>query len=99
MFDDDDINWIKSLICLKKCDFSLNEIKQYIKLCDEGESTINERKQMLINQRKVIEKKIQSLNEALNFIDYKTNLYDKLLSKDLNHNSCFSSHKTKEIKN
>lgn len=95
VFDEDDINWIKSLICLKKCDFSLKEIKKYIKLCDEGESTILERKQMLINQRKEIEKKINSLNETLNFIDYKTDLYDKFLSKQLNYYSYFAKNNTK----
>ncbi len=85
VFDDADIDWIKSLICLKKCDFSIQEIKEYIKLCEDGESTILERKQMLINHYKEIEKKIASLNDTLAFIDYKTNLYDKFLSKELDY--------------
>lgn len=87
IFDDDDINWIKSLICLKKCDFSIKEIKEYINLCLKGKETILERKQMLIKQRKEIENKISSLNETLKFIDWKTNLYDKFMTGEIEYYS------------
>lgn len=80
VFDDNDINWIKSLICLKKCDFSIKEIKKYIELCMKGKESLEERKTMLINHRKEIENKIQALNETLEFIDWKTSLYDKFMS-------------------
>lgn len=87
IFDDDDINWIKSLICLKKCDFSIKEIREYINLCLKGKETILERKQMLIEQRKEIENKISSLNETLKFIDWKTNLYDKFMTGEIEYYS------------
>ena len=87
LFDDNDINWIKSLICLKKCDFSIKEIKKYIELCLQGKDTIQERKEMLYNHRKEIENKISALNETLEFIDWKTNLYNKFLSGELEYYS------------
>ena len=59
------------------------------------ESTILERKQMLVNHRKEIEKKIASLNDTLAFIDYKTNLYDEFLSKKLDYYSYFTKKDTK----
>lgn len=87
VFDDNDINWIKSLICLKKCDFSIKEIKQYIKLCMKGQESLQERKEMLINHRKDIENKMKALEETLEFIDWKTNLYDKFMSGELEYYS------------
>jgi len=87
VFDDDDINWIKSLICLKKCDFTLNEIKQYVKLCMQGKETIPQRQQMLTKQRKKIEDKMLALKETLNFIDWKTNLYNDFLSGKIDYYS------------
>lgn len=87
IFDDNDINWINSLICLKKCDFSIKEIKQYIELCLKGKETILERKRMLTNQRKEIENKILALNQTLEFIDWKTNLYDKFLTGEVEYYS------------
>lgn len=40
IFDEKDVRWIKDLICLKKCDMSIGEMKIYLELCLEGESTI-----------------------------------------------------------
>lgn len=36
IFDDRDIAWINSLNCLKNCDMSIREMKEYIALCLEG---------------------------------------------------------------
>ncbi len=87
LFDEDDINWIKSLICLKKCDFSIDEIRKYIALCLKGKESLQERKQMLEIRRKNIEAKILELNETLAFIDWKTDLYNKFMSGELEYYS------------
>lgn len=87
VFDDNDINWIKSLICLKKCDFSIKEIKDYINLCLQGKDTIPARQQMLAKHRKEIENKISALQDTLSFIDWKTNLYNKFLSGEMEYYS------------
>lgn len=89
IFDDEDINWIKSLICLKKCNFSMSEMKEYISLCEQGKDTLIQRKQMLVNHRKEIENEIESLNSTLAFIDYKTSLYDKLMSGEIEYSTYF----------
>lgn len=87
LFDEDDVNWIKSLICLKKCNFSLKEMKKYIDLCLIGKESIVERKEMLKKQKKEIEKEMESLKETLEFIDRKTELYDKFLSGEVEYYS------------
>lgn len=45
VFDDNDINWINSLSCLKNCGMSILEMKEYLDLCLKGQSTIPERKE------------------------------------------------------
>ena len=86
-FDNNDINWIKSLICLKKCNFSLKEMKEYIQLCLMGKDSILQRKQMLLNHRKQVEEQIKSLQGTLEFIDKKNELYDKFLSGEVEYYS------------
>ncbi len=83
VFDDDDINWIKSLICLKRCNLSLKEMKQYIDLCLLGISSVPQRKQMLLAHKEEIQQQIQTLQNTLDFIDSKTTLYDKFLSGEV----------------
>lgn len=87
IFDDDDINWIKSLICLKKCNLSLKEMKKYINLCLLGKESIEERKEMLLNHKKEIEEEIVSLQNTLDFIDKKIELYDKFLTGEIEYYS------------
>lgn len=44
VFDARDIAWINSLTCLKKCGMSIQEMKDYLALCLQGEQTIPQRK-------------------------------------------------------
>ncbi|HCJ15390.1 MAG TPA: MerR family transcriptional regulator, partial [Erysipelotrichaceae bacterium] len=79
VFDDQDIAWINSLNCLKKCGMSLKEIKAYIALCLEGESSIMERKAMLAKKRDALLLKQQEIQASIDFIDHKQQLYDDIL--------------------
>lgn len=87
VFDDDDITWINSLTCLKKCGMSLKEIKAYIALCLEGESTIPERQAMLSNKRDALLLKQEEIQASIDFIDYKQQLYDDILNKKIPYHS------------
>lgn len=87
VFDDDDITWIDSLTCLKKCGMSLKEIKAYIALCLEGESTIPERQAMLSKKRDDLLLKQQEIQASIDFIDYKQQLYDNILNKKIPYHS------------
>ena len=80
IFDDNNINWIKSLSCLKKCGMGIDEMKTYLELCLKGESSIPTRKIMLEEKRKELELKKQEIEECLSFIDWKQNFYNDVLS-------------------
>ena len=80
IFDEHDVNWIKDLSCLKKWDFRIQEMKEYLELCLQGPSTIEIRKEMLSKKRKSLEDTIQQLEESIDYIDWKQNFYDDVLS-------------------
>lgn len=80
IFDDNNINWLKSLMCLKKCGMTIQDIKSYLDLCLQGESSIPERKLILEKQKENLQNKIAELNESIDFINYKQQLYDDMLS-------------------
>ena len=80
IFDEHNVNWIKDLYCLKKCDFSIQEMKEYLALCLQGPSTIKIRQEMLSKKRKSLEDTIQQLEESIDYIDWKQNLYNDVLS-------------------
>ena len=80
VFDERDIEWIKGLICLKRCGMSLEDMKRYLALCLRGESTIPERKEILKQQRDFLVKKMEHLQEDIAYIDWKQSYYDDVLS-------------------
>lgn len=80
IFDEHGVKWIKDLSYLKRCGFSIQEMKDYLDLCLEGESTIKIRKEFLARKRENLEKTIQELEESIDYIDWKQNFYDDVLS-------------------
>ena len=87
IFDENDIEWIKNLTCLKNCGMTINDMKIYINLCLEGESTILERKTILDSQKHVILDKIKKLQESVNYINQKQQFYDDVLDGKINYYS------------
>lgn len=80
IFDDNNIGWIKSLSCLKKCGMSIKEIKQYLDLCLIGVSTISKRKVLLDIKRKKLIEELNQIQESIDYIDWKQGFYDDVLS-------------------
>ena len=80
IFDEHGVKWIKDLSCLKRCSFSIQKMKDYLDLWLEGESTIKIRKDFLARKRENLEKTIQELEESIDYIDWKQNFYDDVLS-------------------
>lgn len=80
IFDERDVKWIKDLVCLKKCGMSIQEMKEYLDLCLQGEATIPQRKEMLAKKQEALRVSIQSLEESIAYIDWKQEFYDDVLS-------------------
>lgn len=80
IFDDNNISWIKSLSCLKGCGMSISEMKVYLELCLKGESSIPERKTILEEKRKSLLAEIDKLQKSIDYIDWKQQFYDDVLT-------------------
>lgn len=80
VFDERDVKWIKDLGCLKKCGMSIQEMKDYLALCLQGEATIPQRKLMLAEKRRALLAAIAELNDCVDYVDWKQSFYDEVLS-------------------
>lgn len=80
VFDERDIAWINSLRCLKSCDLSLAEMKDYIALCQQGVSSIPQRQELLRRKREELLRRQKDLQGALDYIDWKQGFYDDVLA-------------------
>lgn len=80
VFDERDVKWIKDLVCLKKCDMSIQEMKKYLDFCLQGPSTIPQRKEMLARKKEALLSSIEELKGCVDYIDWKQDFYDDVLS-------------------
>ena len=80
VFDERDVAWIKSLTCLKKCGMSIQEMRDYLSLCQQGPSTIPQRKELLARKQDALRGQLQELEDSIAYIDWKQNFYDEILS-------------------
>lgn len=59
---------------------SISEMKNYIRLCFEGEATIPERKSILADKRQALLKQQKQIQKSIDYIDWKQSFYDDVLS-------------------
>lgn len=80
IFDERDVAWIKNLSCLKRCGMSIQEMRQYVQLCLQGQSSIPHRKEMLSQKQQALRASVRELEDSIAYIDWKQNFYDEVLS-------------------
>ena len=80
VFDDNDINWIKSLSCLKGCGMSINEMKEFLNLCLDGQVSIPKRKVILNMKLHELEQKKQEIQDSIDYVNWKLSFYDDVLT-------------------
>ncbi len=83
-YTEDDIKRIQFVKCMRAAGLEISFLKKYIRLFDEGDKTIKERREILVEQRKILKKKLDDMQEAYDRLNYKIDLYDKnILDKSL----------------
>ena len=87
IFDDRDLAWIESLSCLKRCGMGITEMKEYVALCLEGQSSISKRKIILDKKKELLEDKLREVKECINYINSKQQFYDDVLSGKISYKS------------
>ena len=80
VFDERDVAWISSLMRLKKCGMGIQEMKDYVGLCAQGQDSIPARQALLDRKRGQLLEHIRELEDAVRYIDWKQGFYADVLS-------------------
>lgn len=76
MFKDSDYEWLKIIECLKKTGMHLKDIREFIHMAMQGDSTIEPRLELIKAQRDSVLKQISELQNILNTLDFKCWYYE-----------------------
>ena len=78
-YTQEDCNWVEFIKCMRNAGLPIETLIDYVTMFQQGDSTIDARKELLTEQRKVLEKKIKDMNETLGRLNHKIELYEKVL--------------------
>lgn len=75
-FQETDLEWLRLIECLKASGLQIKDIKRYIDLFIQGDSTLEERRRMFYTQKENVEREIKLLQDTLDLLTYKCWFYD-----------------------
>ena len=78
-FTDIDLEWLIIIDSLKKTGMPLKEIKDFVKMFEERDTTIARRLEIVRRHRAVIQQQVAKLNEIILALDFKEQYYQKSL--------------------
>ena len=83
-YSNDNIEWIGVVCCLKNTGMSIKQIKDFVELILEGDTTLKQRCDMLIDHKEKIEEHISELQNNLHTVDRKIRFYSSKMNDQEN---------------
>lgn len=80
-YGEEDCARISFVKCMRGANVSIEALIEYMQLFDEGDSTLEARKAILIEQRAEAQKRLDKIQAGLDRLDYKIAHYDELIAK------------------
>ena len=90
-YDQESCNWIGFIKCMRGAGMSIEALIEYVTLFKQGDSTLLARKELLLEQRKLLQAKKDNIESTINRLDYKIEHYDELIANSnamLNSKDC-----------
>lgn len=78
-YTEKDLGNLEFVICFRNAGVSIETLIKYIKLYKQGDSNLEARKQLLISQREIMQKRLDEIQAAFERLNFKIDNYEKLL--------------------
>ena len=79
IFSENDLEWVKIVKCLRSIGTENKAVKKYVDLCLQGDSTIMERYNIILDTKKKAYEQLEELQKQLAILDYKESYYKNLI--------------------
>lgn len=76
VFSEKEVNTIRVIECLKSAGMSIKEIKEFLSWCQEGDSSLEKRRELFYNRLEIMKKQMEALQNTMNTLRYKCWYYD-----------------------
>lgn len=82
MFNEESVNWMQGIQCLKGCGASIENIKEYCRLCllEESQENLQARYVIILKQRNETYKWVEEAKATAKYMDDKVAHYEAILA-------------------
>lgn len=82
IFDEESVNWMQGIKCLKGCGASIEDIKEYCRLCllEESEENLRARYEIILKQREEAYKRLAEAKATAEYMEGKVIHYEAVLA-------------------
>lgn len=78
-YTEEDCGWVELSACMRSAGLPLEALAEYVRLCQEGDATIPDRRRLLLEQKERLIIQLKAIQETMERLDYKISLYDKAI--------------------
>ena len=84
VFDDESINWLKGIQCLRNCGVSIEDIKLYSDLClSDDADALQARYEFMLRQRQLAYQRLEEARALVEYMDHKVQHYEDIIAGKL----------------
>lgn len=76
-YDEESCQWIELMKCMRKSGVQIDALIQYVSLFQEGDATLEARKNLLIDQRNQLAERMKDMQASLDRLNYKIERYEQ----------------------
>lgn len=78
-YTEEDCNWVEFIKCMRGAGLPIEVLIEYVALFRRGDDTIEARKELFLEQRRLLVARIDELQKTLERMDYKIAIFDEKL--------------------
>ena len=75
-FSEEDINWVENAVCMRSAGVLIEMLIEYVRLFKLGDSTIEARKNLLVEARVEVQKQLDKFQSTMDRLNYKISRYE-----------------------
>lgn len=80
IFSESDINMLRIIECLKKTGMPIKDIKRFTGWVQQGDESLQERYEMFLERKKIVEAQMEDLQKTLDLINHKCWYYETAIA-------------------
>ncbi|NMC45518.1 MAG: MerR family transcriptional regulator [Chloroflexi bacterium] len=80
-YDKKDIEWVGFIKCMRNAGLTIETLTEYVRLVQQGDQTIEARKELLKKQREQLLQKMVEMHKTLDLLNYKIELFENAVLK------------------